>query len=59
MRYPRFLAYVRKHDRVWFCRGVDIANHWRRVHPPARRSLKVVCGQAAWVATYVPPIIRP
>jgi hypothetical protein len=39
------LAYVRKHDRVWFCRGVDIANHWRRVHPLARRSLKVVRGQ--------------
>jgi hypothetical protein len=19
--------------RVWFCRGIDIAQHWRQVHP--------------------------
>jgi peptidoglycan/xylan/chitin deacetylase (PgdA/CDA1 family) len=30
----KFLEYVRKHDRVWFCTGRDIAEHWRRVHPP-------------------------
>jgi putative urate catabolism protein len=29
----KFLDYVSKFDRVWFCRGVDIANHWRKVHP--------------------------
>jgi len=30
----KFLEYARRHDRVWFCTGRDIAEHWRRVHPP-------------------------
>ncbi len=30
----KFLDHARKHDRVWFCTGKDIAEHWRRVHPP-------------------------
>jgi len=30
----RFLDHVRKHDRVWICTGRDVADHWRRVHPP-------------------------
>ena len=25
----RLLEYMRKHDRVWFCRGIDIAQHWK------------------------------
>ncbi len=29
----KFLDYVASHDRVWFCRGVDIARHWRETHP--------------------------
>jgi len=29
----RFLDHVQKHDRVWCCRRVDIARHWRAVHP--------------------------
>jgi peptidoglycan/xylan/chitin deacetylase (PgdA/CDA1 family) len=32
----RFLEHARKHDRVWFCTGRDIAEHWHRVHPPRR-----------------------
>ncbi len=32
----RFLDHVEKHERVWICRRVDIARHWRSVHPPAR-----------------------
>lgn len=28
-----FLAHVRQHDRVWLCRRIDIARHWRAVHP--------------------------
>ena len=31
----RFLDYVLDHDRVWICRGLDIARHWREHHPPA------------------------
>jgi allantoinase len=34
----RFLDYVLKHDRVWICRGIDIAHHWIAHHPaPAAR----------------------
>ena len=29
----RFLDHIEKHDRVWVCRRVDIARHWRMVHP--------------------------
>jgi allantoinase len=31
----KFLDHASKHDRVWFCTGREIAEHWRRVHPPA------------------------
>ena len=31
----RFLEHVRKRDKVWICTGRDIAEHWRREHPPA------------------------
>jgi len=30
----RFLDHVQKHDRVWICRRIDIARHWKAVHPP-------------------------
>jgi allantoinase len=30
----RFLDHVSKHDRVWVCRGVDIARHWIKRYPP-------------------------
>ena len=29
----RFLDYAMGHDRVWFCRRIEIANHWRTHHP--------------------------
>lgn len=29
----RFLDYVETHDRVWVCRRLDIARHWRKRHP--------------------------
>ncbi|HXQ53008.1 MAG TPA: allantoinase PuuE [Stellaceae bacterium] len=29
----RFLDHVQKHDKVWICRRVEIARHWRAVHP--------------------------
>jgi putative urate catabolism protein len=31
----RFLRYATQKDRVWFCRRVDIARHWRQTHPHA------------------------
>ena len=30
----RFLDHVAMHERVWVCRRVDIARHWRREFPP-------------------------
>ncbi|GAB4584701.1 allantoinase PuuE [Nocardia sp. IFM 10818] len=30
----RFLDYVQSHDKVWLARRIDIADHWRTVHPP-------------------------
>jgi len=29
----RFLDHVQRHDRVWICRRIDIARHWRQAHP--------------------------
>jgi putative urate catabolism protein len=29
----RFLDYVQGHERVWLCRRIDIARHWRAHHP--------------------------
>ena len=29
----RFLDHVQAHDRVWIARRVDIARHWKQVHP--------------------------
>ncbi|WP_067706394.1 allantoinase PuuE [Nocardia yamanashiensis] len=29
----RFLDYVQSHEKVWLTRRVDIAEHWRKVHP--------------------------
>ena len=29
----RFLDHVQAHDRVWVCRRIDIARHWKQVHP--------------------------
>jgi len=33
MGLQRFLDYVMKHPDVWVTRRLDIAEHWRRVHP--------------------------
>jgi allantoinase len=29
----RFLDHIAKHDRVWVCRRIDIARHWKQAHP--------------------------
>ena len=29
----RFLDHVQAHDRVWVARRIDIARHWKQVHP--------------------------
>jgi peptidoglycan/xylan/chitin deacetylase (PgdA/CDA1 family) len=30
-----FLDHIQSRDKVWVCRRVDIARHWRAVHPAA------------------------
>ena len=30
----RFVDHVQRHDRVWFCRGIDVARHWQARFPP-------------------------
>lgn len=32
----RFLDYIAEHQDVWVTRRIDIANHWRKVHPPEK-----------------------
>ena len=29
----KFLDHIEKHDKVWVCRRIDIARHWKQVHP--------------------------
>jgi len=29
----RFLDYIQQHEQVWVCRRIDIARHWKQVHP--------------------------
>ncbi len=29
----KFLDHIARHDRVWVCRRIDIARHWKQVHP--------------------------
>jgi len=29
----RLVDHIQRHDRVWLCRRVEIARHWRQVHP--------------------------
>ena len=29
----RFLDHIATHDKVWVCRRVDIARHWKQAHP--------------------------
>ncbi|UXI68680.1 allantoinase PuuE [Tahibacter amnicola] len=31
----RFLDHIARHDRVWICRRIDIARHWKAQHPYA------------------------
>ncbi|MGE0311429.1 MAG: polysaccharide deacetylase family protein [Lautropia sp.] len=35
--FARFLDHVRAHDRVWVCRRIDVARHWREHHPAPSR----------------------
>lgn len=30
----RFIDYAKSHDKVWFARRIEIAEHWQKHHPP-------------------------
>jgi putative urate catabolism protein len=32
----RFLDHVQSHEKVWICRRIDIARHWRQAYPVGR-----------------------
>jgi peptidoglycan/xylan/chitin deacetylase (PgdA/CDA1 family) len=34
----RFMAYIGRHDKVWVCRRIDIARHWKATHPYAKQA---------------------
>jgi putative urate catabolism protein len=36
----KFLDHIERHDRVWVCRRIDIARHWRAKFPPPGLSKK-------------------
>ena len=31
--FRQFLDHVAAHEQVWVCRRIDIARHWKQVHP--------------------------
>jgi hypothetical protein len=33
LKSPPEGRYVQSVERVWFCRGIDIARHWQKMHP--------------------------
>jgi allantoinase len=33
MGLKRLLDYIQNFDDVWICNRIDIAKHWKRVHP--------------------------
>ena len=35
--FAKFIDYVMQHDKVWICRRIDIARHWREHHPAVQR----------------------
>ena len=49
----RFLDHVQSHDDVWITRRIDIADHWRSVHPAGS-----AVGQFASVVQMVRVTIR-
>ena len=35
----KFISYAKSFKDVWFCRRIDIANHWIKTYPPANNKL--------------------
>lgn len=48
----RFLDYAQSHEGVWFPRRIDIADHWRKTHPPKRFDRPSQMPRDAFVARF-------
>ena len=48
----RFLDHAQAHEGVWFARRADIAAHWAKAHPPARRERPSQMDAARFVAKF-------
>lgn len=48
----RFLDYALGHEGVWFPRRIDIADHWRKTHPPRRFERPSQMDQARFVERF-------
>ncbi|MCC5888115.1 MAG: allantoinase PuuE [Gammaproteobacteria bacterium] len=49
----RFIDHAQSHERVWFPRRIDIAEHWARAHPPRPGALRPSqLDQAAFLARF-------
>ncbi len=49
----RFIDHVLNHDKVWVARRIDIAEHWKRVHPYVAPHLKPsAMDEAGFVARF-------
>lgn len=48
----RFLDYAKSHDKVWFTRRIDIADHWARHHPAIEMIRPSCLARAALISDY-------
>ncbi len=48
----RFIDYIKGFEGVWCPRRIDIADHWRAVHPPAQRLRPSQMDRATFVGTF-------
>ncbi|RMC37672.1 allantoinase PuuE [Paracoccus alkanivorans] len=48
----RFIEYARAHEGVWFATRLDIARHWKQMHPYQDRSRPSQMGRDAFVKAF-------
>lgn len=48
----RFIAYAQSHDGVWFATRGQIAEHWRKTHPPTDHPRPSAMTRSAFVNAY-------
>jgi OHCU decarboxylase len=48
----RFIDYVKSHDKVWLARRIDIAAHWKTVHPYTEQNDITALSQQEFVKAF-------